>query len=126
MDTDSARAHLLKEQDRLEGLHGAASRLQAGAQEAQERELSSSDQHPAELATETIERELDQSVVEHVLQELTELQVALAKLEEGRYGLCEACAQPISDARLEAMPAARYCIEDQAKLARNGRRNGAR
>ena len=126
MDTDSARAHQLKEQARLEGLLGAASRLHAGAQEAQERELSSSDQHPAELATETIERELDQSVVEHVLLELTELQVALAKLDEGKYGLCEACAQPISDARLEAMPAARYCIEDQAKLARNGRRNGAR
>jgi RNA polymerase-binding transcription factor DksA len=126
MDTDSARARLLKEQARLEGLHIAATRLQAGAQEAQERELSSSDQHPAELATETIERELDQSVVQHVALELTELQMALAKLDEGRYGLCEACAQPISDARLEAMPAARYCIEDQAKLARNGRRNGSR
>lgn len=126
MDTDSARARLLKEQARLEGLLVAASRLHAGAQEAQERELSSSDQHPAELATETIERELDQSVVEHVKLELIELQAALAKLDKGTYGLCEGCAQPISDARLEAMPAARYCIEDQAKLARNGRRNGAR
>lgn len=126
MDTDSARARLLKEQARLEGLHGAATRLKAGAQEAQERELSSSDQHPAELATETIERELDQSVVEHVELELTELQMALARLDAGKYGLCEACAEPISDARLEAMPAARYCIEDQAKLARNGRRNGSR
>ena len=126
MDTDSARARLLKEQARLEGLHGAATRLKAGAQEAQERELSSSDQHPAELATETIERELDQSVVEHVELELSELKMALARLDEGKYGLCEACAEPISDARLEAMPAARYCIEDQAKLARNGRRNGSR
>ena len=126
MDTDSARARLLKEQARLEGLHGAATRLKAGAQEAQERELSSSDQHPAELATETIERELDQSVVEHVELELTELQLALVRLDAGKYGLCEACAEPISDARLEAMPAARYCIEDQAKLARNGRRNGSR
>ena len=126
MDTDSARARLLKEQARLEGLHGAATRLQAGAQEAQERELSSADQHPAELAIETIERELDQSVVLHVQLELTEVEAALAKVDAGRYGLCEACAQPISDARLDAMPAARYCIEDQAKLARNGRRNGHR
>lgn len=126
MDTDSARASLLKEQARLEALLMAASRLQAGAQEAQERELSSSDQHPAELATETIERELDQSVVLHVQMELTEVEAAAAKLEAGTYGLCEACAKPISDARLEALPAARYCIEDQAKLARNGRRNGSR
>lgn len=126
MDTDSARASLLKEHARLEGLLIAAARLQAGAQEAQERELSSSDQHPAELATETIERELDQSVVLHVQMELTEVEAAMAKLEAGTYGLCEACAKPISDARLEAMPAARYCIEDQAKLSRNGRRNGSR
>ena len=126
MDTDSARTRLLKEQARLEGLLVAASRLQAGAQEAQERELSSSDQHPAELATETIERELDQSVVQHVKLELSEVDLTLTKLDEGRYGLCEACAEPISEARLEAMPAARYCIEDQAKHSRNGRRNGSR
>lgn len=126
MDTEAARAHLLKEQARLEGLLLAASRLHAGAQEAQERELSSADQHPAELATETIERELDQSVVQHVTLELTEIQAALGKLDTGTYGRCEACSQPIAEGRLEAMPAARYCIDDQAKLSRNGRRNGAR
>jgi RNA polymerase-binding transcription factor DksA len=126
MDTEAARAHLLKEQVRLEGLHMAATRLHAGAQEAQERELSSADQHPAELATETMERELDHSVVQHVTAELAEVQAALKKLDDGTYGLCEACSAPISEARLEALPAARYCIEDQAKLARNGRRNGAR
>lgn len=126
MDSDAFRAGLLKEQARLEGLLLAATRLQAGAQEAQERELSSADQHPAELATETIERELDQSVVLHVQAELLEVQSALKRLDGGTYGLCEACAQPISEARLEAMPAARYCIEDQAKLSRNGRRNGSR
>lgn len=126
MDIEAARALLLKEQARLEGLQLAAIRLHAGAQEAQERELSSADQHPAELASETLERELDQSVVQHVLAELTEITSALKKLDEGKYGLCEACAQPIAEARLEAMPAARYCIEDQAKLSRNGRRNGSR
>ncbi|MGH7686702.1 MAG: TraR/DksA C4-type zinc finger protein [Candidatus Dormibacteria bacterium] len=126
MNTDVARAGLVKEQARLEGLLLAATRLHDGAQEAQERELSSADQHPAELATETIERELDQSVVLHVQAELVEMQNAVEKLNNGAYGLCEACKQPISEARLEAMPAARYCIEDQAKLSRNGRRNGSR
>lgn len=126
MDTDAVRARLLKEQGRLKALHLAATRLHAGAREAQERELSSADQHPAELATETMERELDQSVVQHVLAELTETEAALKKLDEGTYGLCEACGKPIAEPRLEALPAARYCIEDQAKLARNGRRNGAR
>ena len=126
MDTEAARARLLSEQTRLESVRQAADRLRAGAQEASERELSSADQHPAELATETIERELDHSVVQHALAELTEIEAALQRLDAGKYGLCEGCGQPISEARLEALPAARYCVEDQAKLGRNGRRNGAR
>ena len=43
--------------------------------------------------------------------ELDEVDRALAKLEEGTYGACEACGEAISSARLEAMPAARFCID---------------
>jgi DnaK suppressor protein len=121
MDTEQARTRLVAERDRVQEVHAAAGRLTASATEAAERELSSAEQHPAELATETMERELDQSLVEHAEQELTEIEAALERVQEGRYGLCEACAKPISDARLEAMPAARYCVEDQAKHSRNGR-----
>jgi RNA polymerase-binding transcription factor DksA len=126
MDTNAARARLLAERARIETVHEAAGRLSAGATEAVERELSSADQHPAELATETIERELDQSVVVHTQAELVELDAALIRLEGGTYGLCEGCGEPINEARLDALPAARYCVEDQAKLSKNGRRNGGR
>ncbi|MHB8511559.1 MAG: TraR/DksA family transcriptional regulator [Actinomycetota bacterium] len=34
-------------------------------------------------------------------------------LEKGTYGLCETCGHPISEDRLEAFPAARFCREDQ-------------
>lgn len=125
MDTHAARARLLAEQERLEGVRQAADRLSAGAKEAAERELSSADQHPAELATETIERELDWTVVRHAESELAEIQAALAKLDTGKYGQCEECGSEISAERLEALPAARYCVEDQAKIAR-ARRNGHR
>jgi len=123
MDTDAVRARLLAERERLEGVRQAADRLRAGAKEAAERELSSADQHPAELATETIERELDWTVVLHAEAELAEIDAALARLDTGAYGMCEACNHPISEGRLEALPAARYCVEDQAKVAR-ARRNG--
>jgi len=126
MDTDAARARLLAEQARLEGVRQAADRLSAGAKEAAERELSSADQHPAELATETIERELDSSVVRHAEAELVEVDAALVRLDAGSYGQCEECGHPISEGRLEALPAARYCVEDQAKLSRNGRRPNGR
>ena len=125
MDTAQARERLLVERRRLQEVREAAGNLSEGAKEAAERELSSADQHPAELATETMERELDQSVVLHAEAEIAEIEAAVRRLDEGTYGRCEECGQPISDARLEAMPAARFCLEDQAKLARL-RRNGAR
>lgn len=125
MDTDQARQRLLSERRRLEEVREAAGRLSAGAKEAAERELSSADQHPAELATETMERELDQTVVLHAEAELAEIDAALARLDAGAYGRCEECSGEISEARLEALPAARYCLDDQAKIAKL-RRNGSR
>jgi len=45
------------------------------------------------------------------LQEtLTDVDRALAKLDDGTYGKCEVCGEDIADARLEALPASRYCI----------------
>ena len=43
-------------------------------------------------------------------EQLDDVARALDKLDAGTYGLCEACGQPIGADRLEAMPAARYCI----------------
>jgi RNA polymerase-binding transcription factor DksA len=42
--------------------------------------------------------------------QLDDVERALARLDEGTYGLCETCGQPIGEARLEVMPAARFCI----------------
>jgi len=45
------------------------------------------------------------------LQEtLTDVDRALAKLDDGTYGKCEVCGEDIGEARLEALPASRYCI----------------
>jgi RNA polymerase-binding transcription factor DksA len=43
--------------------------------------------------------------------ELDEVERALAKLDDGTYGRCEVCGGPIAEARLEAMPATRFCID---------------
>jgi len=51
-------------------------------------------------------------VVATTLQEqLDDVEHALVRLDEGTYGTCETCRQPIVAARLEAMPATRFCIE---------------
>ena len=44
-------------------------------------------------------------------EQLDDVEAALRKLDEGTYGQCETCEQPIGDARLEAMPATRFCID---------------
>ena len=43
--------------------------------------------------------------------ELDEVERALRKLDDGTYGKCETCGDPIAEPRLEAMPATRYCIQ---------------
>lgn len=52
----------------------------------------------------------NQALAAQLRNELEEVERALAKLEAGTYGRCETCNEPIALARLEAMPAARYCI----------------
>jgi DnaK suppressor protein len=51
-------------------------------------------------------------VVATTLQEqLDDVEHALKRLDDGSYGTCETCGEPIADARLEAMPATRFCIQ---------------
>jgi len=42
--------------------------------------------------------------------QLAAVQEALARIDDGTYGLCQSCGQPIGEARLEAMPETRWCI----------------
>jgi DnaK suppressor protein len=50
-------------------------------------------------------------LAQRLRNELDEVERALAKLDDGTYGLCEVCGQPIAEPRLEAMPATRFCID---------------
>ncbi len=43
-------------------------------------------------------------------EQINEIDAAFARLDDGTYGRCEVCGEYIGDARLEAMPAARFCI----------------
>jgi DnaK suppressor protein len=119
MDKQQSQRLLEAEKGRLEEVLVAARALRSGAEAAARQELSSTDQHPAEQATETLEREIDSTVEQRVRGEVDEVKAALARLEAGRYGLCEVCGKPIAEGRLEAMPATRYCVDDQAKAERD-------
>ena len=51
------------------------------------------------------------AIVGHIQDTLRDVNMALAKLDEGTYGKCEECGEDIAEPRLEAMPSARYCIK---------------
>ncbi|HTC90396.1 MAG TPA: TraR/DksA C4-type zinc finger protein [Bryobacteraceae bacterium] len=48
-------------------------------------------------------------------QTLTQVRDALKRIQDGTYGKCYACGRQIEAARLEAVPWAAYCLEDQEK-----------
>lgn len=121
MDADQSRQRLDEERQRLERLRQEYAGLREESEEDGMQELSSVDQHQADVGTETFERSKDLSILDEVEAELADVDHALRRLDEGTYGTCEACGKPIPDERLEAMPAARFCVEDQATAEREAR-----
>jgi DnaK suppressor protein len=112
------RAHVKQrlQDERARRLALAARLRQEEADPVESSELSKIDQHPAELGSETFERELELTTLTIVEGELKDIDDALRKLDEGTYGICEECGKPIDEARLEAVPWARYCVVDQARI----------
>jgi DnaK suppressor protein len=126
MNKAKARKRLEEERERLQGIRDDLQREQDESVSDTGGELSSFDQHPGDSGTETFEMEKNVSLGEQVDDELQEIEAAFQRLERGTYGTCQACGRPIGDERLEAMPATRYCVEDQAKAERQTGYPGSR
>lgn len=68
------------------------------------------DEHDPEGATIAFERAQTASLLAEARRDLDELADAERRLDAGTYGVCEKCGHPISDERLDALPAVRRCI----------------
>jgi DnaK suppressor protein len=77
------------------------------------------DNHLGDMATVTFDRELDEGLEEGAQQTLTQIDHAIAKLDDGTFGTCERCGNVIAAERLQARPWATLCIDDQ-RLADRG------
>jgi DnaK suppressor protein len=75
--------------------------------------------HPAEDASEMFLRERNLAVSGDLRTELDDVGRALERIDAGTYGTCEECGEPINPERLEARPAAIYCIRHQRERERN-------
>ncbi len=115
MDADRARQLLEQRRRDLETVARAATEQGALDEEqaSNSGEVSLVDQHSADVATDTLEREMGLSVRESAEASLRDVDRALRKIETGNYGVCEACGQPIGDERLEARTEAAFCIDHQ-------------
>ena len=113
---DLARMKQRLQEERTRQLALAARLRQEEADPVESGELSTADQHPAELGSETFERELELTTLTILEGELKDIDDALGRLDHGTYGICEECGKLIDEARLEAVPWARYCVVDQARI----------
>lgn len=117
-DIDISRYKALLE-ERLERADSAFSAIAANSLGESLKEAtgedSTYDQHPADLANETFQREKDLGLKEGLEAERRRLRQALRRVETGDYGVCLRCGRPITEGRLAAMPEAEYCVECQEK-----------
>jgi RNA polymerase-binding transcription factor DksA len=87
----------------------------AGDQRETAGELSAVDQHPADVADITMQRQVDYTIKGIVEDEVHHIQQAMRRQAEGRYGICDDCKQPIDPERLAVRPQATLCIACQRR-----------
>jgi DnaK suppressor protein len=109
------RRRIEEEQERLtleiHGLEDAAQQLNEGVAD----EDRGYGNHQADDATDTYEAERQLALRRNLETVLAEVNDALHRMDEGKYGICEVCGKEIPIERLEARPYATRCVEDQAK-----------
>lgn len=65
----------------------------------------------ADVAQNTGEQDEQRELAAALRRQLDEIEIALTRLDDGTYGTCEQCGAAIPDERLEAHPAARFCVQ---------------
>ena len=107
IDIDGRRGELLAMRDRV-----LRATQDIAEDDTEDGKLSSAagDQHIADHASEMFDCEVDESLGENADQLVRDIDAALARLDEGTYGTCTRCGQPIPEERLEAVPYAVLCV----------------
>ncbi len=77
-----------------------------------------------DCATSDMTAEYAHILGERLRQRLQLIEDALMAIENGYYGLCEECEEPINEKRLQLMPFARFCVCCQSELERQAKMRG--
>jgi RNA polymerase-binding protein DksA len=103
IDTEHFKERLLAERARVQEALDYIHEENRGQLE-DDREEIPSDNHPGDAATSTFDRELDATLEGNEERLLQAIDAALQRIENGTYGICRTCGQPIDPERLEALP----------------------
>jgi RNA polymerase-binding protein DksA len=110
MNTDRFRDILLEERSRVTAAINNLHENNSVSLE-DETEEETYDNHLADSATATLNREIDYTLEENAEHVLKAINDALQRIENGSFGTCARCGKPIAEERLEAIPYANRCID---------------
>ena len=119
IDTERFRQMLEEERGRVKAAIDNIHAEHPGSMTDETGEEAVFDNHLADTATETYDRELDYTLEENSEHVLSEIDGALRRIADGTYGKCTNCGRQIPEERLEARPYATLCIDCQRQ--REGR-----
>jgi RNA polymerase-binding transcription factor len=115
-DTERFRVALLDERKRVEHALATLRDEHPGSLDDEvEEAAASAGNHLADAAAATLGREIDYTLGENSEQILADIDAALARIDDGRYGTCVSCGREIARERLEAFPWASLCIDCKRK-----------
>ena len=123
---------LEKQKDRLLQLRDSLLDSMAGVAKdnlrarAEGSEASAFGMHQADAGSDAYDRDFALSLLSQEQDALYEIEEALKRIESGTYGVCEMSGKPIAHARLEALPFARYTVECQSQIEKQGKVTRAR
>ena len=119
IETEHFRTLLLEERGRVERAIANLREDHPGRIDEEIEEIGASqDNHLAETATATLDREIDYTLEENSTRMLAAIDASLQRLDDGTYGTCSACNREIAEQRLEAYPWASLCIDCKREAAR--------
>lgn len=114
---------MLKETD-LQEFHARFIQERAGLLQDIQREQARLDAYteenpdPLDLADRSRYQEISLNRLENLQKWLAEVEAALQRLRDGKYGICVRCGKPINPERLSAIPTAACCVRCQARRER--------
>lgn len=113
-EVEEARSELVSEVERLGAEIASSEAAVAGLL----RDSADSGGDEADAGAKNISREYEMALAANTRDMLVQAEHALQRLDEGTYGLCEVCGNPIGKARMQAFPRATLCLDDKQRQER--------